>query len=67
LAPRSRANLELVSNMKAIHAYRHTRCYGSPRMTRQLREHGFPCSKSHYVEEAKKAAGLEPGAAAADC
>lgn len=49
LSPRSRSNLELVSKMKTIHAHRHTRCYGSPRMTRQLRDEGSPCSENRVA------------------
>jgi len=49
LSTRSRANLELLSKMKTIHAHRHTRCYGSPRMTRQLRHEGSPCSENRVA------------------
>lgn len=41
---RSLANRKLVEAMRGIHGHRHTRCYGSPRMTSELRDLGLPCS-----------------------
>src|SRR5205823_1175285 len=40
---------QLLVQMKAIHAHRHTRCYGSPRMTRELRARGQACSKNRVA------------------
>jgi putative transposase len=45
-APRHEANQKLLCEMRYIHADRHTRCYGSPRMTRELRARGLPCSEN---------------------
>ena len=47
--PRARENRELLGAMCAIHAHRHTRCYGSPRMTRQLRRSGLRCSENRVA------------------
>ena len=49
LSPRASANQELLIKMQAIHSHRHTRCYGSPRMTVQLREQGSPCSENRVA------------------
>jgi putative transposase len=49
LSPRSSANHTLLSKMKAIHTHRHTRCYGSPRMTQQLRDEGSLCSENRVA------------------
>ena len=49
LSPRASANQELLIKMKTIHTHRHTRSYGSPRMTRQLREQGSPCSENRVA------------------
>lgn len=46
---REKENRILVSEMKTIHAHRHTRCYGSPRMTRELLEAGLPCSENRVA------------------
>jgi hypothetical protein len=35
--------------MKRIHEHRHTRCYGSPRMTVELRERGYACSENRVA------------------
>ncbi|HEY5741511.1 MAG TPA: IS3 family transposase [Terrimicrobiaceae bacterium] len=35
--------------MKIIHSDRHTRCYGSPRMTRELRAVGIACSENRVA------------------
>lgn len=47
--PRQRENERLVQEMKAIHAHRHTRTYGSPRMTHELRKRGFCCGKNRVA------------------
>lgn len=43
------SNQELLQSMKAIHAHRHTRCYGSPRMTRELQARGLACSENRVA------------------
>ena len=37
-------NQQLIAEIKEIHADRHARCYGSPRMAVELNERGFCCS-----------------------
>ena len=46
---RARANQQLLEQMKTIHAHRHTRSYGSPRMTHELRARGQTCSKNRVA------------------
>jgi transposase InsO family protein len=46
---RDQANDQLLEQIKVIHDHRHTRCYGSPRMTRELRGQGRPCSKNRVA------------------
>lgn len=41
---RAAANACLSAEIKRIHSHRHTRCYGSPRMTSELKASGFSCS-----------------------
>jgi len=48
-AARARANQQLLEAMKTIHAHRHTRSYGSPRMTHELRARGQSCSKNRVA------------------
>lgn len=48
-AARARANRQLLEQMKILHAHRHTRSYGSPRMTHQLRALGHACSKNRVA------------------
>lgn len=43
---RETSSQHLIVHMKAIHADRHTRCYGSPRMTRELHSLGLVCSEN---------------------
>ena len=56
-APRTRANAQLLGRMQAIHSHRHTRGYGSPRLTRELRDTGSACSVNR-VARVMRAAGL---------
>jgi transposase InsO family protein len=49
MGARARANQQLVESMKIIHAHRHTRSYGSPRMTHELRARGQACSKNRVA------------------
>jgi transposase InsO family protein len=46
---RKAANAQLLVHMNSIHADRHTRCYGSPRMTRQLHALGLGCSENRIA------------------
>lgn len=43
-APRAIENARLKTEIKRIHAHRHMRFYGSPRMTAELNSRGFSCS-----------------------
>jgi transposase InsO family protein len=43
------ANRKLVEAIAEIHAHRHTRCYGSPRMTSELRSLGLSCSENRVA------------------
>jgi len=49
--PSARAieNKRLVDEMQAIHSHRHTRSYGSPRMTEELRGRGLACSENRVA------------------
>jgi putative transposase len=46
---RARANEDLLRQMRNIHSNRHTRCYGSPRMTHELRGAGMDCSENRVA------------------
>jgi transposase InsO family protein len=46
---RQLANAQLLNQMRVIHAHRHTRCYGSPRMTRELQARGWYCSEKRVA------------------
>jgi putative transposase len=46
---RQESNAQLLAHMKSIHTDRHTRCYGSPRMTRQLHALGLACSENRVA------------------
>lgn len=56
-ARRLQDNQFLLSHMKSIHFHRHTRCYGSPRMTRELQAMGLCCSENR-VARLMRASGL---------
>lgn len=62
--PRVRENRRLIEAMHEIHADRHTRCYGSPRMTLELRERGLRCSVNRVAglmaREGLRARGRRP-------
>ena len=47
--PRSEQNQRLLGPMEAIHRHRHTRSYGSPRMTHELRSLGLICSENRIA------------------
>jgi transposase InsO family protein len=55
--PRARANAELVAAIKTVHAHRHMRTYGSPRLTRELQARGQRCSR-HRVARLMRLHGL---------
>ena len=46
---RAAANDSLGEQIQSLHQHRHTRAYGSPRMTHQLRENGIPCSENRVA------------------
>jgi putative transposase len=46
---RQNHNEQLIQQMKSIHSHRHTRSYGSPKMTRELRNHGWSCSENRVA------------------
>lgn len=48
------SNAQLLNEMKIIHAHRHTRCYGSPRMTWELRANGWSCSENRVARLMRK-------------
>jgi len=54
---RSKHHRELVSEIKSIYAHRSMRCYGSPRMHRELVARGKPCSRN-TVARLMRAHGL---------
>lgn len=47
--PRFEQNQQLLGPMEAIHHHRHTRAYGSPRMTHELRSLGLTCSENRVA------------------
>ena len=51
---RRRQNQFLVAEIKRIHAHRHTRCYGSPRMSVELNQRGFRCSVNRVARLMKQ-------------
>ena len=54
-APCLAANEALLGRMQAIHSHRHTRGYGSPRMAKELRATGSPCSVNRVARVMQKA------------
>jgi len=55
--PRKNANAQLIKEMNRIHSHRHTRCYGSPRMTHELCARGLPASRNR-IARLMRATGL---------
>ena len=47
-------NQRLLAEIQRIHADRHTRCYGSPRMTVQLNQRGYCCSVNRVARLMKQ-------------
>ena len=54
---RSQANATLLGEIERIHAHRHTRVYGSPRMTVELRAQGRQCAR-HRVARLMRREGV---------
>jgi putative transposase len=48
-SPRTIENAQLLKTMIAIHEHRHTRAYGSPRMTHELRARGYSASENRVA------------------
>lgn len=48
--PRATQNTRLKTHIMRIHSHRHTRFYGSPRMTAELNSAGFPCSVNRVAK-----------------
>ena len=60
---RRSANEQLLHQIRIIHSDRHTRCYGSPRMTRELRALGIGCWRIVSQESCvQRICELVPGA-----
>lgn len=55
--PAGRPTEKLLARVQAIHAHRHTRAYGSPRMTKELQATGSSCSVNR-VAHVMRSAGL---------
>jgi putative transposase len=47
---RAQENQRLLEQIKITHIHRHTRCYGSPRMTRELQKRGLRCSENRIAK-----------------
>lgn len=54
---RTQANATLLDEIKRVHAHRHTRAYGSPRMAVELRARGLPCAR-HRVARLMRREGV---------
>jgi transposase InsO family protein len=52
--PRARANDILLKEMKTVHAHRHMRSYGSPRMTAELRGRDHAASRNRVARLMRK-------------
>lgn len=46
---RQNQNQQLIQQMNSIHSHRHTRSYGSPKMTHELRRRGLHCSENRVA------------------
>jgi transposase InsO family protein len=55
---RAEQNQQLLVEIRSVHADRHLRVYGSPRMTRELRDRGLPCSENR-VARLMRQAGIQ--------
>jgi transposase InsO family protein len=54
-AKRHTNNQQLLDQMNSIHSHRHTRSYGSPRMTRELHALGLECSPNRIARLMRQA------------
>ena len=52
---RAEQDRRLLDAVRDIHAHRHTRCYGSPRMTDELRRLGLACSPNRVARIMRQA------------
>ena len=55
MGSRARANQKLVAAIQTIHQDKHTRHYGSPRMTEELRATGHACSENRVARLMRQA------------
>ena len=46
---REKSNQILLEKIKEIHQEKHLACYGSPRMTQELQNRGYPCSRNRVA------------------
>ena len=53
--PRAQANERLLEKMRQIHAHRHMRAYGSPRMRAELNAQGQSCSRGRIARLMRRA------------
>jgi len=58
-SPRKQENQRLLSAIEKVHSHRHTRTYGSPRMTAELLGQGFQCSRNR-VARIMRLHGIRP-------
>lgn len=70
---RYREGAAIAAAVEEIHADRHTRCYGSPRMARELASRGLPCSENRCARimrargiNARQSAAFRPRTTVAD-
>ena len=54
-SPREVEDARILDSIHEIHAHRHTRCYGSPRMARELRSKGFTCGENRVARIMREA------------
>ena len=52
---RAEQNQRLLAEIRCVHADRHLRVYGSPRMTRELHDRGLPCSENRVARLMRQA------------
>lgn len=52
---RAEQNQRLLAEIRSVHADRHLRAYGSPRMTRELRDRGLRCSENRVARLMRQA------------
>ena len=57
-SPRTEHDRRLLDAVRDIHAHRHTRCYGSPSMTDELRSRGLACSPNRVARIMRQAGSM---------